>query len=104
MTLTYHFIAFWYVATMSSRRLVLALTQSAGGYPKFVAEGHNKNYLPLWLQKAGYNTYYTGKLMNQHGIKTYNAPYAAGWTRSDCTCSTSLSSQATDKSLVSNAT
>ncbi|KAM3503491.1 hypothetical protein MY10362_004164 [Beauveria mimosiformis] len=54
-----------------------------GGYPKFVAEGHNENYLPVWLQQAGYNTYYTGKLMNMHGIRTYNNPFPAGWNRSD---------------------
>ncbi|OAA37563.1 arylsulfatase precursor [Beauveria brongniartii RCEF 3172] len=54
-----------------------------GGYPKFVAEGHNENYLPVWLQQAGYNTYYTGKLMNMHGVRTYNNPFPAGWNRSD---------------------
>ncbi|KAJ3479508.1 hypothetical protein NLG97_g8300 [Lecanicillium saksenae] len=55
-----------------------------GGYPKFIKEGHNSNYLPVWLQAAGYETYYTGKLMNQHGIRTYNNPYPKGWTRTDC--------------------
>ncbi|POR33559.1 Arylsulfatase [Tolypocladium paradoxum] len=54
-----------------------------GGYGKFVAEGLNENYLPVWLQAAGYNTYYTGKLMNGQSIGTYNKPFAAGWTRSD---------------------
>ncbi|OAQ93745.1 arylsulfatase [Purpureocillium lilacinum] len=54
-----------------------------GGYNKFVAEGHNDKYLPVWLQAAGYNTYYTGKLMNGHTIQTYNKPLAKGWTRSD---------------------
>jgi arylsulfatase A-like enzyme len=28
-----------------------------GGYPKFVAQGLNENFLPVWLQEAGYNTY-----------------------------------------------
>ncbi|KAJ6442199.1 arylsulfatase [Purpureocillium lavendulum] len=60
----------------------LRLTE-AGGYTKFVAEGLNDKYLPVWLQAAGYNTYYTGKLMNGHTIQTYKAPYAKGWTRSD---------------------
>lgn len=27
--------------------------------------------LPLWLQEAGYKTYFTGKLMNQHNIGNY---------------------------------
>lgn len=60
----------------------------AGGYGKFIAEGLNDNYLPVWLQSAGYNTYYTGKLMNGQSISTYNKPFAAGWTRSDCKGST----------------
>lgn len=55
-----------------------------GGYPKFVSQGFNKDYLPIWLQNAGYKTYYTGKLMNQHGIRTYNNPYVKGWDHSDC--------------------
>lgn len=54
-----------------------------GGYPKFVSQGFNTAYLPIWLQKAGYNTYYVGKLFNAHSISTYNEPYAAGWTGSD---------------------
>ncbi|KAM5350358.1 hypothetical protein ACJ41O_006863 [Fusarium nematophilum] len=51
-----------------------------GGFPKFVSQGLNNNYLPVWLQEAGYKTYYTGKLFNAHTINNYNAPYPAGWT------------------------
>lgn len=54
-----------------------------GGYPKFVAEGLNEKYLPVWLQNAGFNTYYTGKLFNAHSVDNYNAPYPAGFTGSD---------------------
>ncbi|TQV91343.1 arylsulfatase [Cordyceps javanica] len=54
-----------------------------GGYPKFVSQGLNDDYLPLWLQSAGYNTYYTGKLMNGLGVETYQNPSPRGWTRSD---------------------
>ncbi|KAJ5980383.1 hypothetical protein N7481_007681 [Penicillium waksmanii] len=50
-----------------------------GGYPKFIAEGHNDNYLPIWLQDAGYNTYYTGKFLNAHSTSNYNNPYPKGW-------------------------
>jgi arylsulfatase A-like enzyme len=61
---------------------------STGGYPKFVAGGFNENYLPVWLQEAGYNTYYTGKLFNVHTVDNYNSPFAAGFTGnvrlSDC--------------------
>ncbi|KAK1845051.1 Arylsulfatase 3 [Colletotrichum chrysophilum] len=54
-----------------------------GGYPKFVAEGHNENYLPKLLQDVGYDTYYTGKLFNAHTVDNYHSPHAAGWTGSD---------------------
>ncbi|KIW91278.1 uncharacterized protein Z519_08174 [Cladophialophora bantiana CBS 173.52] len=50
-----------------------------GGYPKFVQQGLNNNYLPVWLQQAGYNTYYTGKLMNAHSTANWNNPFPAGW-------------------------
>ncbi|KAI0535384.1 arylsulfatase-like protein [Xylaria digitata] len=54
-----------------------------GGYPKFISQGLNDKYLPVWLQGAGYNTYYTGKLFNAHAVDTYDSPFAAGWTGSD---------------------
>lgn len=37
----------------------------------------------MWLQEAGYSTYYTGKLFNAHTIFNYDSPYAGGWTSSD---------------------
>lgn len=52
-------------------------------YPKFITEGWNNDYLPVWLQEAGYNTFYTGKLMNGHSIDTYDNPYAKGWNRTN---------------------
>jgi arylsulfatase A-like enzyme len=55
-----------------------------GGYPKFLSQGFNENYLPVWLQSAGYSTYYTGKLFNAHTVDNYNAPHAAGWNGSVC--------------------
>lgn len=55
-----------------------------GGYPKFISEGWNEKYLPVWLQEAGYDTYYTGKLMNGFSTTAYNKPYPAGWTGTDC--------------------
>ncbi|KAM0420921.1 hypothetical protein ACHAPT_011311 [Fusarium lateritium] len=51
-----------------------------GGFPKFVSQGLNENYLPVWLQEAGYNTYYTGKLFNAHTVNNYDSPFPAGWT------------------------
>lgn len=54
-----------------------------GGYPKFVSQGLNEDYLPVWLQDTGYNTYYTGKLFNAHTVENHHAPYPAGFTGSD---------------------
>ena len=54
-----------------------------GGYPKFVSKGLNENYLPIWLQEAGYRTFYTGKLFNAHTVLNHHDPFPAGWTASD---------------------
>ena len=54
-----------------------------GGYPKVVREGINENYLPVWLQEAGYNTYYSGKLWNAHSVDNYNDPPIGGFNGSD---------------------
>ncbi|KAI0453598.1 arylsulfatase-like protein [Xylaria acuta] len=62
---------------------VTDVTPPYGGYPKFVSQGLNDKYLPVWLQNVGYNTYYTGKLFNAHAVDNYNSPFAAGWTGSD---------------------
>lgn len=39
--------------------------------------------LAVWLQNAGYNTYYTGKLFNSHSVHNYDSPFPAGWSGSD---------------------
>ncbi|KAI1074662.1 arylsulfatase precursor [Whalleya microplaca] len=62
---------------------VTDVSQPYGGYPKFISEGLNDKYLPVWLQQAGYNTYYTGKLMNGFTISTFDSPSAAGWNGTD---------------------
>ncbi|KAF7509415.1 hypothetical protein GJ744_007978 [Endocarpon pusillum] len=54
-----------------------------GGYPKFVSQGFNEAWLPLWLQEAGYNTYYTGKLFNAHTVSNYDSPFPSGFNGSD---------------------
>ncbi|QIX01991.1 hypothetical protein AMS68_007508 [Peltaster fructicola] len=54
-----------------------------GGYPVFVREGLNDDWLPVWLQQEGYNTYYTGKLFNAHSVETYNDPPVNGFNGSD---------------------
>ncbi|KAI0849086.1 putative arylsulfatase [Daldinia vernicosa] len=54
-----------------------------GGYPKFISQGFNDNYFPVWLQEVGYNVYYTGKLFNVHTVENYNSPAPGGFTGSD---------------------
>jgi len=54
-----------------------------GGYPKVVSQGWNDDNLFLWMQAAGYSTYYTGKLWNAHTINNYNAPGVKGFNGSD---------------------
>ena len=48
-----------------------------------MSQGLNSQYLPVWLQEAGYRTYYTGKLFNAHTVENYNEPFPAAWTGSD---------------------
>lgn len=45
--------------------------------------GFNENFLPVWLQEAGYDTYYTGKLFNSHTIENYHSPHVNGFNGSD---------------------
>ncbi|CAI0644619.1 unnamed protein product [Colletotrichum noveboracense] len=54
-----------------------------GGYPKVAETGLNDNYLFLWMQEAGYNTYYSGKLWNFHGVSNHDRPFARGFNASD---------------------
>lgn len=54
-----------------------------GGYPKFVREGLNDKWLPVYLQDLGYNTYYTGKLFNSHTVDNYDDPPVNGFNGSD---------------------
>ncbi|KAI9345319.1 putative arylsulfatase [Obelidium mucronatum] len=53
-----------------------------GGYDKFLREGLNNEYLPKWLQRAGYSTYYIGKLLNGYGTHNYEQT-PGGWTDFD---------------------
>ncbi|CEL11050.1 hypothetical protein ASPCAL14157 [Aspergillus calidoustus] len=54
-----------------------------GGYPKFVSQGFNEDWFSVWLQEAGYNTFYVGKLFNSHSVETYNDPFVKGFNGSD---------------------
>ncbi|WAO90725.1 Arylsulfatase [Fusarium falciforme] len=68
---------------MSHNTNVTDIVAPYGGYPKFISQGLNDNYLPVWLQDAGYSTYYAGKLFNAHTTDNYDKPHAAGWTSSN---------------------
>ncbi|KAH8660574.1 alkaline-phosphatase-like protein [Xylariales sp. PMI_506] len=54
-----------------------------GGYPKVVQQGVNDDNLFIWMQEAGYSTYYVGKLWNFHSVDNYNQPFAKGFNGSD---------------------
>ena len=53
------------------------------GYPKFIKQGFNDDWLPVWMQQSGYQTYYVGKLMNAFDPSNYNSSYANGFNGSD---------------------
>ncbi|GAB7355425.1 hypothetical protein MBLNU459_g5938t2 [Dothideomycetes sp. NU459] len=69
--------------TFAACYLMAYVTPPYGGYPKIVREGINDDYLPLWMQAAGYNTYYTGKLWNSHNLANYDKPHVKGYNGSD---------------------
>lgn len=46
---------------------VLSNTAPDGGYGVF-NELHGQNYLPIWLQDAGYTTGYIGKFLNEYAV------------------------------------
>ncbi|KAI0096218.1 Arylsulphatase [Nemania sp. FL0031] len=68
---------------MAHNHNVTDVVMPFGGYTKVVQEGINDDYLPLWLQEAGWDTYYVGKLWNSHSTDNYNSPRARGWNGSD---------------------
>lgn len=53
-----------------------------GSFQKFVASGENNDYLPHYLNRAGYRTEFIGKIMNGYGVYNYDT-YPAGWDRFD---------------------
>ena len=54
-----------------------------GGWTKFLQEGLNQKYLPVWIQNAGIRTYYVGKLLNGFKKKHLKQSlYPSHWTNS----------------------
>ncbi|KAI0146388.1 arylsulfatase [Xylariaceae sp. FL1272] len=58
------------------------VVKPGGSYNKWVESGQDTNYLPHWLNKAGYRTEYIGKIMNGYGITNYDTK-SKGWDYSD---------------------
>ncbi|CAN8101635.1 unnamed protein product [Discula destructiva] len=56
-----------------------------GTYNKWVLSQQDQNYLPFWLNSAGYRTEYIGKIMNGYGISNY-ATKPKGWDHVDALC------------------
>ena len=55
-----------------------------GAWKQIQAKGWYKKYLPVWMQHAGYQTYYAGKIFNGYGTKSYCDPVCLeGWTKAD---------------------
>lgn len=54
-----------------------------GGWVLFNELGYNGPWLPTFMQEAGYNTYYTGKLMNAQTEQTAISLPATGFNSSD---------------------
>ncbi|KAL8756642.1 MAG: hypothetical protein Q9199_002796 [Rusavskia elegans] len=63
---------------MAPNTRVTDLKLPFGGYAKFISQHLNDKGIAPWMQKAGYKTYYTGKLRNDHSQKNWNKPRPAG--------------------------
>ena len=56
--------------------------QPGGAWRQIQAKGWYKKYIPVWMQQAGYLTYYSGKIFNGYGTRSYCDPVCLeGWTR-----------------------
>jgi arylsulfatase A-like enzyme len=56
--------------------------QPGGAWRQIQAKGWYKKYLPVWVQQAGYRTYYSGKIFNGYGTRSYCDPVCLeGWAR-----------------------
>lgn len=62
---------------------VTSIVPPYGGWTKFAEEGLNDNYLPVWMNDAGVDTYYVGKFLNHYGVYNYKTPaHPKAWTES----------------------
>ena len=61
---------------------VTAIAPPYGGWPKFLSQGLNENYLPVWINESGIATYYVGKFMNAYENDNFDHPHPKGWKHS----------------------
>ena len=55
-----------------------------GAWAQMQKNGLHNKLLQVWLKSAGYDTYYSGKIFNGFGIKSYCDPVCVeGWTKAD---------------------
>ncbi|TXT08809.1 hypothetical protein VHUM_02937 [Vanrija humicola] len=59
------------------------VTKPWGGWEVFNNYGYVGKTLPDWLQRAGYDTFYVGKLMNDHTADNCESLPVSGFTSSD---------------------
>ncbi|KAI7876523.1 Arylsulphatase [Lichtheimia hyalospora FSU 10163] len=62
---------------------ITSVSPPHGGYDKFSRLGLGEDYLPLWMQEAGYSTHYIGKLMNGYNVFNYDSPRPSGFDYQD---------------------
>ncbi|KAJ3017103.1 UNVERIFIED_CONTAM: hypothetical protein HDU68_011857 [Siphonaria sp. JEL0065] len=53
-----------------------------GGYDLFLENKLDHEYLPVWLQRAGYSTHYIGKFVNGYGVPNHKS-VPRGWSSFD---------------------
>ncbi|KAJ3030951.1 UNVERIFIED_CONTAM: hypothetical protein HDU68_007151 [Siphonaria sp. JEL0065] len=53
-----------------------------GGFDLFLEQKLDEEYLPVWLQRAGYSTNYIGKFINGYGVPNHKKQ-PKGWDRFD---------------------
>jgi N-acetylglucosamine-6-sulfatase len=55
-----------------------------GAWKQMQKNGLHNKLLPLWVKNAGYKTYYSGKIFNAYGMKSYCDPVCVeGFTKAD---------------------
>lgn len=72
----------FFTGRLSHNTNITALSPPYGGWPKFLDQKLNTNYLPIWINESGIRTYYAGKFMNSYSVHNFDDPHPKGWTES----------------------